>query len=1201
MGNLSTNKNIKITLSHLKRLVRMNGARIALVFIAILFIWPMLWLVFASFDAHAPLSVRLPESVTLENYKNVLTKGSNYRSFLNSFFISFSQATMVVILSILASYPLSRFNIKGKGTLMYSLLFLTGLPITAIMVPVYMVFFQLKIINSLTSTTLFLISTALPYSIWMMKNFLDDVPVTLEEAAWIDGASTLQTLVNIILPSVLPGILVVFIFTFSGSWGNFFVPFILISSVEKMPASVAIYQFFGAYGSVQFGHFDFGRTGMGNNSGFESLCFLNGEKYQGVDLNHKEVLLPEGLQSFDMKFLLWAGLDGGGNEVEISLTHEIKTCHFSVLDKGVDDFYYLLRALLQSLKRMDHNSSLYVKLMDLLNEIYNSISLNDPEEFVEHIYNANIYLEKGLSELRETHSDIVRCIGHTHIDVAWLWTLDHTREKAQRSFATVLRLMERYPDYIFFQSQPQIYDKLKQDAPELFEKIKEKVKEGVWEPNGGMWVEADCLLTSGESLVRQLVYGKAFFNKEFGVESNVLWLPDVFGYTAALPQILKLADVDSFMTTKISWNQYNRIPNDTFNWRGIDGSEVITHFVTTPNLGDAGDLESLDFYTYNGMISANTVNGIWEGYSNKGYTDELLLSYGFGDGGGGVTREMLEMMDKLDKIPGNPRIITGKAGEYFEKLHKLNTEKKLNTWDGELYLEFHRGTYTSQAKTKKYNRKLEYALRNCELLSVMKGIDTYPMDFMEAQWKKVLTRQFHDILPGSSITEVYDEALETYTKIERSLNRKISEIVEDLKNNGSGFSLFNPNSFKTKETVYIDHKESGVFQDPNGNEIPSQRSSDREGYFLSLSLEPLAFRNIHFITQSVDSSIPAGVDKLADIREIENQVYKIKWDKAGRITSLVRKSDKKELVPEGKSFNNLKVFEDKPRHFDAWELEPYYMDKSRPVDDLISSRLVESGSVLNVVEFVWKLKSSTITQQLKLYSDTDRIDFETVVDWQERNTLLRTFFETDIRSTRATYDIQFGHVERTTHDNTIWDFAKFEVPAQKWSDLSQRGRGFALINDCKYGNSIKNSTIGLSLLKSAESPDKKADWGVHHFCYSILPHGGDIYEAGVEKEALVVNNPARVFEGCIDCTESLFQLNRENVLVDAVKLSEDGKGVVIRMHEYAGMDCDLTLESSLDYNSWGVVNLLERPMGDVNSGEITLSFKPFEIKTLLLF
>ncbi|MDA3958723.1 glycoside hydrolase family 38 C-terminal domain-containing protein [Oceanispirochaeta sp.] len=914
------------------------------------------------------------------------------------------------------------------------------------------------------------------------------------------------------------------------------------------------------------GLFDFGRTGMGNNSGFESLCYLNGEKYQGVDLNHQEVLLPEGLVSFEMKFLLWAGLDGGGNEAELGLTHEIKKCLFSVLDKKIDYFYYLLKALLQTLKQMDQGSSLYQKLMNLLNQVYNRISLNNPEKMIQDIYDAHIFLEKELSVLREDHSDTVRCLGHTHIDVAWLWTLDHTREKAQRSFATVLRLMERYPDYIFFQSQPHIYDKLKQDAPEIYKQIKERVKEGVWEPNGGMWVEADCLLTGGESLVRQLLYGKAFFNEEFGVESNVLWLPDVFGYSAALPQILKLADIDSFMTTKISWNQYNRIPNDTFNWRGIDGSEVITHFVTTPTLGDAGDLESLDFYTYNGMITASSINGIWNSYSNKGFTDELLLSYGYGDGGGGVTREMLEMVDKLDKIPGNPKLVTGKAGEYFEKLQDLKKEKGLNTWDGELYLEFHRGTFTSQAKTKRFNRKLEYALRNSEVLALMEGTDSYPSDFFEAHWKEVLTRQFHDILPGSSITEVYDEAEKTYTKLEASLNEKIQDTVNEMKCPGSGYALFNPNSFATHETVFVAGDVPGAFLDEGGQGVPSQRSLQKDGFYLSVELAPLSFKNLNLVSSSERRDEQNNQDSRTDLREVEDQHYRIKWNNAGKITSLLQKSAGKELVPEGKFYNDLKTFEDKPRHFDAWELEPYYREKCIPVDDLISSRLIEDGPVLKIIEFVWKYQSSSITQYMKLYADTERIDFDTTVDWQERNTLLRTFFETDIRSTRASYDIQFGHVERNTHDNTIWDFAKFEVPAQKWSDLSQRGRGLALLNDCKYGYSIKNSTLGMSLLKSAEAPDKTADWGIHEFCYSVLPHDGDIYTAGVEKESLILNNPAQVFEGHVGNTETFVSLDRENILIDAVKLSEDGKAVIIRMHEYAGMECDLKVESLIDFN-----------------------------------
>jgi alpha-mannosidase len=294
------------------------------------------------------------------------------------------------------------------------------------------------------------------------------------------------------------------------------------------------------------------------------------------------------------------------------------------------------------------------------------------------------------------------------------------------------------------------------------------------------------------------------------------------------------------------------------------------------------------------------------------------------------------------------------------------------------------------------------------------------------------------------------------------------------------------------------------------------------------------------------------------------------------------------------------AFEYKPRHFDAWEIEPYYMDKSVSVDHLISTRLIEDGPVLKVVEFIWNFNSSIITQNMKLYGDSRRIDFETVVDWQERNTILRTFFETDIRSTRASYDIQFGHIERTTHDNTVWDFAKFEVPAQKWADFSQRGRGLALMNDCKYGYSIKDSTLGMSLLKSAEVPDHVADRGQHEFCYSILPHEGDFYTAGLEKESLILNNPVQLFEFCVKDTNALISLTQDNVLIDAVKLSEDGKAVIIRLHEYAGMECDLIVESFMEYKSWRLVNLLERDMSEAFVGKIALSFKPFEIKSLAL-
>lgn len=358
----------------------------------------------------------------------------------------------------------------------------------------------------------------------------------------------------------------------------------------------------------------------------------------------------------------------------------------------------------------------------------------------------------------EKHSPVnVYCVGHTHIDMAWLWRLKYTHEKASRSFSTVLRMMEMFPEYIFLQTQPQIYEYIKEDFPEIFEEIRKRVKEGRWEADGGMWVEADCNLTSGESLTRQLLIGSRFLKEEFGKDVEYLWLPDVFGYSWALPQILKKSGIDVFMTTKISWNQFNRMPHDTFHWKGMDGTEVLTHFITTPESWNGPDSW---FYTYNGLLTAKTVKGVWEAYSEKAMNKDLLISYGYGDGGGGVNRDLLEARRRIDKIPGLPNLKTSTAGDYFRKLKENveNTDQYVNTWDGELYLEYHRGTYTSQAYNKRMNRKMELLYRRAEWMTAMAAMGAGSLSLAAQEkltkgWKMILTNQFHDIIPGSSIHE----------------------------------------------------------------------------------------------------------------------------------------------------------------------------------------------------------------------------------------------------------------------------------------------------------------------------------------------------------------------------------------------------------------------------------------------------------------
>ena len=453
-------------------------------------------------------------------------------------------------------------------------------------------------------------------------------------------------------------------------------------------------------GKRAVGIFDFGNTGAGNNSGFEAMCYINEKPYQGVDVNHKEVFFPEELygKTFRLTFRLWSGLEGGG--VPREQEHRINRADLAYLDEKVDDFYYMGMLVLDTVQNLSDTDPVKFELRNALDEACLLIDWAYPGsgEFYESVHQADDLLNEKIDGMKKDSLVKVKCVGHTHIDMAWLWRLKHTHEKASRSFSTVLRMMEMFPEYIFLQTQPQLYEYIKEDFPEIYEEIKKRVKEGRWEVDGGMWVEADCNLTSGESLTRQILIGSKFIKDEFGKDVEYLWLPDVFGYSWALPQILKKSGIDMFMTTKISWNQYNRMPHDTFKWKGIDGSEVLTHFITTPEpWNEPGSW----FYTYNGLLTAKTVKGVWDAYSEKEMNQELLIAYGYGDGGGGVNRDLLKRRRRIDKIPGLPSLETSTAGEFFRDLKETvkNTDRYVHTWDGELYLEYHRGTYLSNVST----------------------------------------------------------------------------------------------------------------------------------------------------------------------------------------------------------------------------------------------------------------------------------------------------------------------------------------------------------------------------------------------------------------------------------------------------------------------------------------------------------------------
>ena len=1024
-----------------------------------------------------------------------------------------------------------------------------------------------------------------------------------------------------------------------------------------------------ADGCQVMGYFDFGQTGGGGNSGFEAMLYVDGVPYQGVDTNHRDVPLGAFAgRTVRLTFLLWSGLEGGG-PVRTQY-HRLLDARVGLRDEKLDRLYYLLTNLTESLRYLAPDSEEQAVLPGILDRTLALLDW-DEENLAQTGAQALAYLEKALKELPGHHPATVYAVGHTHIDVSWLWRLKHTREKAQRSFATVLRLMEEYPEYRFLQTQPQLYRFLQKDSPALYAQIKERVREGRWEADGGMWLEADCNVTSGESLARQFLYGIRFIEQEFGKKCSFLWLPDVFGYSWALPQIMKLCGLKTFMTTKISWNQYNTVPNDLFWWRGIDGTEMLTYFVDVPAPGMAVDGRGS---TYNGEITAETILGTWRKFKNKELSRETLISYGYGDGGGGTTRGMIENIRAINQIPGMPTVKPATAREFFDRIHEnvAQTDRYVPLWDGELYLEYHRGTYTSQARNKWHNRKLENALGQIEWLASLAELagGTYPAAALHDCWETVLRDQFHDVIPGSSIREVYKDTekeyaavWETLESLEREARRSLldgadNDAAQETESGGNGgmaavselgemsASAGQANGgnggtaavSEQRETYYsaarfadvsgaellrLPEERDGVFADESGNALPAQRVEG--GYLVEKALEPLEIGTIRFVPgkaggeQAGKTAAPAqagaddGVRHAAtapggsgagrgadgtftvDIagRMLETPHYIIRWEESGALTSLWDKENGREAL-RGKG-NVLRVYEDKPLNFDAWDVDIFYTQKW---EDMAAQEITctECGALRAKIRFVYRYRHSLIEQELIVYANSRRIDFATYADWHESHRLLKTLFEVDIRATKATYDIQFGQVERPTHWNTSWDWARFEVCGHKWADLSESDYGVSLLNDCKYGYGIKDNVMGLSLLKSAKYPDTEADMGEHRFTYALLPHAGALGRQ-TREQGLLLNQPALCLRGRNAAgVGRLVTKDCRTVQLDAVKKAEDGDGYVIHLHECAGGRARVKIASDYGIKAYAPCNLLEEYEEKQSGSAFEAAFGPFEIK-----
>lgn len=780
-------------------------------------------------------------------------------------------------------------------------------------------------------------------------------------------------------------------------------------------------------------------------------------------------------------------------------------------------------------------------------------------------------------------------VGHAHIDTAWLWPLAETRRKCIRTFATALRYMDDYPDYRFACSQAQQYAWIKEMAPGLYDRIKARVAEGRFIPTGGTWVEMDCNIPTGESLVRQFLYGQRFFQQEFGVTCRELWLPDVFGYAAQLPQIMRLAGISRFLTTKLSWSQFNQLPANTFLWEGLDGSRVLTHF------------PPLDNYNAEGTVKDVLQSSVK--FRDHDRANESYLLFGLGDGGGGPTLAMLEQLQRMKDVDGLPRVEIRSPEAFFQRC-EMNIQEPL-VWTGELYLELHRGTYTTQAQVKRDNRRSELLLHDVEFLAAIASRlagHAYPAAELTRLWQLVLLNQFHDIIPGSSITEVYQDAAAQYAEVQsvgmrlrdEALAALIGSSYEDAAGPTGNLYAVNTLGFARTEVVTL----------PAGT--PAQQ--------IGADGQPLGIVGAPALGYAVFTPSALPTEKsgksAARIHEteanfvLENGLVRATLDRSGGLVSLFDKRAGRECIADGATGNRFVLFDDNPVNWDAWDVDIFHLEKRWEIGPAHTAQVVESGPLRVAVMFFYQISPfSSLTQTVSLTATSPRLDFATAVTWHESHKFLKVEFPLALRAATATYEIQYGHVQRPTHWNTSWDLARFEVPAQRWADLAEPDFGVALLNDGKYGYAVHENIMRLSLLRAPKSPDPGADMGQHAFRFALLPHAGTPQQAGIVEEGYRFNLPLLVGRtAAAPGTVSFFSLDTAAIEIDWVKRAEDSDALIVRLYEAHGTHARGRLTSALPVRSAAVCNLLEEEDAAVpwQADSIALDLRPFQVLTLKL-
>ncbi|MEO1550239.1 MAG: glycoside hydrolase family 38 C-terminal domain-containing protein [Pseudomonadota bacterium] len=891
----------------------------------------------------------------------------------------------------------------------------------------------------------------------------------------------------------------------------------------------------------------------------EALVYIDGRPIASADRYHHTVPLPPHVhdgQRHQIALHGWTGLSGWPPDPNSTQQLYMETCRLVTRDRPTQFFLWLANAALGTARELMDRRSEQHNILTALDRAFVTLDTRDPlgDAFYDSVPAALEQLRADLAQAGAPQDVTLHAVGHAHMDVAYLWPVAQTRRKVARTSSNALRLMEEYPSFRFSNSQAATYAFLEEDYPEIFERIRRAVARKQWEVLGGMWVEPDVNLAGAEALVRQLVLSRRYFRRRFGdSETPVLWLPDTFGFPWCLPQLALQSGLRWFCTNKMNWNQANRMPSSTFWWQGIDGSRLLSHVLTTPR-----DVQYLPFPTnYKSDLTAAEVLGTWEHSTAKHKIRDLPICFGYGDGGGGPTEGLIQTAKAYAQMPGMPALKMSTIGEAFEAME--GQAEGLPVWNDELYLEGHRGVLTSNGWIKRQNRKAEIALHEVEALAVMYHFDVA----LEDAWERLCLNQFHDIITGTSVREVFEDAARDYDWIAQRCETALAAL-------------------------------------PKGQEVVQNTSPHPFAPLVECCGTLFQMPTIApYSSLSLDSAVPPPPGLClrieADHHVLENAQLVVEVDPAGRLSRVFDKVAGREVLSA--PGNALQCFEDRPLVWDAWDIDPFFEDRPSVLDAPAQVEIAERSAHRVALRVTHRMGASTITQDIRLTAASRRIDFVTDVDWHETHCLLKVAFPTTILAPRATYEIQWGSIERPTHRNTSWDAAKFEVCGHSWADLADGSYGVALLNDCKYGYDICEGVMRLSLIKSATMPDVGADQGAHRFTYALMPHGGG-WQGLVQAEAAALNHPVRLTGG--EARDAPVTCHAPNVVIETLKPADFGSGFVLRLYESHRIAGAVRLSLPSWVTKVERCNLMEDVQGvlDLEEGGLTLPLKPFEIVTL---